>query len=182
MPNRKRNYSHADERSAYYRAGPAVIATLLGLEVEAVSINADDECCSWIAIRKPLYGEMNCPVDRLAKFSMLKVLLAGPAAKMRYSFGSVSAEFDPSNRHLVRDPAILRALNLAAELPQNGLSIISALWHGVGCSLAQTEVWSAVEGVVRALLNDREIAGSTVEEIVWHSMPPLPNQCSQLHS
>jgi hypothetical protein len=178
----KRNCTQADERSAYYQAGPAVIATLLGLEVEAVSINSDDTYSSWISIRKPEYGEMNCPVDRLAKFSVLKALLAGPAAKMRYSFGGVSTIFDPSDRELLQEPVMPRALGLAAELPDNGLLITSALWRVLGCELAQPEIWSTVEAVARALINDGEISGSTVEKIVWNSMRPVSNEMVRLHS
>ena len=118
------NWSHTDEHSAFYQAGAAVVATLLGLEVEAISINLDDTYTSWICIGKPEYGEMNCRVDRLAKFSVLKALLAGPAAKMLYSFGGVSTGFDPSDPYLVHEPAIPRALDLAAELPRDQRAIL----------------------------------------------------------
>jgi len=165
-----------DERKAFYEAGHAVIAWLEGLEIERVSINSEGDATSWIDVREPALPSPDRSASRdewLAALSVIRGLIAGPAAMQHYSFGQTSADFDLSNPRTNADPLIWRAIDLAGQIPGGQSAIVPNLWREVAASLAKPEVWAAVEAVAQALLRDRELAGCEVAEIAQHAMRTL---------
>ena len=165
--------SSTDERNAFYEAGCAVIAWLDGLEIERVSINHESDAAAWIDIREPALPSYGRPIsrdERLAALSVIRGLIAGPAAMQRYSFGQTSAEFDLSNPLTNADPLIWRAIDLAGQIPGRLSSIVPELWQEVAVTMAKPDVWAAVEAVAQALLRDRELAGCEVEDIARYAL------------
>jgi hypothetical protein len=141
-----------DEHNAYYEAGHAVIGYLCGLEIDKVTISPDADACDWRVVWDPTTaGPDDCgldwPLDRI-----IKALIAGPAALMRYSFGAVPPEFDLSNCHIVEDPIIWHAIDLAGPLVGDGTAVMPMLWREVAENLTALEVWVAVDAVAQLLL------------------------------
>jgi hypothetical protein len=172
MRNVCANYTLSDERNAYFEAGHAVVACLEGLHVVSVSINCEADACAWIDVREPAQsrpGNSASSDHRPAVLSVIRGLLAGPAAQKRFSFGQTSPELDLADERMVMDHAIWRAIDLAGQLPGNGSAILPALWREVAASLAKPKIWSAIEAVAQALLRERELAGCEVAEIVEYT-------------
>jgi hypothetical protein len=162
-----------DAPNAHFEAGHAVIAWLEGLEVEQVSIEKEGDADSWIDVREPDL----CPTRlrasneaRASAKSVIRGLLAGPAAQGRYSFGACAADFDLTDRHMIDQSAIWRAVSLAGSFPDDGPALIPPLWREVTKTIQTPKVWAAIEAVAAALLRDRELAGCEVEEIAQHAM------------
>jgi hypothetical protein len=162
-----------DQRNAYYEAGHAVIAWLEGLEVEQVSIERDGDAESWINVCEPDLSRRRLRASseaRASARSVIRGLLAGPAAQGRYSFGACIKEFDISDRHMIGQSAVWRAVSLAGSIVDDGPALIPPLWREVTKTIQTPKVWAAIEAVAAALLRDRELAGCEVEEIAQHAM------------
>jgi hypothetical protein len=157
-----------DQRNAHYEAGHAVIAWLEGLEVEQVSIEREGDADSWIDVREPDLNQRRLrelSEARASARSVIRGLLAGPAAQGRYSFGACTQEFNISDRHMIGQSAVWRAVSLAGSIADDGAALIPPLWREVTKTIQTPKVWAAIEAVAAALLRDRELAGCEVEEI-----------------
>jgi hypothetical protein len=161
-----------DKRNAYFEAGHAVIAWSESLEIDRVSIEPDGDAPSWIDIKEPDLREVrlrsSAQAQALAK-SVIRALLAGPAAQSRYSFGWCTPEFNIGDRHLIDQETAWRAISIAGLIKSKG-ALIPVLWREVTTIIQQPEVWAAVEAVAAALLLNGELAGCEVDEIARHAM------------
>jgi hypothetical protein len=173
MDDRRTNCGPDDERNAFYEAGRAVIAWLGGLEIDRVSIDHEGDVAAWIEIRKPVSPSPGRPISRgewLAALCVIRGLIAGPAAVLRYFFGQTSAEFDLSNPWINADPLIWRAIDLAGQVPGGSSAIVPELWREVAATFVKPEIWAAVEAMAQAPLGDRELAGCEVAEIAQYAI------------
>jgi hypothetical protein len=101
-----------NERDAYHQAGHAVIALQETLEVVRIFIEYDGS--SWIEVRYPDLSQSRLSRSVRARSdakAVIRVLLAGPAAQLRYSFGSCGPgyplpDFDLGASHMVESEAV----------------------------------------------------------------------------
>ena len=149
------------------------MAFLENLEIVEVSIERDGDAASWIEIREPVFStsqlRYSLNAQRAVK-SIIRGLLAGPAAQMRYSFGAYISQFNIGDRNLIDQETAWRAVSLAGALPGNGPPFLPSLWIEVNNMIQRPETWVAVEAVAAALLRDRELAGCEIEEIARYAM------------
>jgi hypothetical protein len=111
--------SRSQERDAYYQAGHAVIALIESLDV--VRLFMEDDGSSWIDVRYPDLDQSRLSRSVRARSdakSVIRALLAGPAAQMRYSFGTCNTghalpDFDLGASYMVESEAVWRAISLA---------------------------------------------------------------------
>ena len=96
-------------------------------------------------------------------------MLAGPAAQMRYSFGYYPMEFNFSNRFLLNQETVWRAMSLAGKIAKDRPALIHTLWGEVMDTIGNAGTWAAVDAVAKSLLRSRELAGCEVCEIARHA-------------
>jgi hypothetical protein len=107
-------------RAAYCQAGHAAVA--LREAIEIIQISIDDDATGWIDVRYPDLNDF--PINGLTKVqarvnAVIRALLAGPAAQLRYSFGTYPAdgpqpEFNLADRFTNEHDAVWKAVALAA--------------------------------------------------------------------
>jgi len=166
------------ERDAYYQAGHAVIALRESLEVVRVSIQNEDDASSWIDVTYPNLSQSRLTRSVTARSdakSVIRALLAGPAAQSRYSFGAPSAhialpDFNLADPELLEAEPIWYAIALATKISNDSPSLIHSLWKRVTRLIRGDEVWTAIEAVAKALLINGELAGCEVCDIANHAL------------
>jgi hypothetical protein len=166
-------YPRAERRDTYFTAGHAVIAVLGALEVVRLSMEWESDASSWMEIQEPILNKARLRSSSKAREeakSIIRALLAGPAAQIRYSFGYQPMEFNLSNRFLIDQETIWRAISLAAKVAKDSPVLIHNLWNEVMDVLGSAENWAAVDAVATALLSNGELAGCEVYEITRHAM------------
>jgi hypothetical protein len=164
------------ERDAYYQAGHAVIALQEVLEV--VRIIIEDDGSSWIEIRYPDLSQTRLTRSVRARSdakAIIRTLLAGPAAQLRYSFGTCNPDyplldFDLGASHLVESEAVWRAISLAGRISKDSPSLIRSSWRRVNRLVQGDEIWRAIAAVANVLLINGELAGCEVCEIANSAM------------
>jgi len=167
------------ERDAYYQAGHAIVALRESLEVVQVSIeDQDNVVTSWIDLTYPNLDQarLNRSIATYTDTtSVIRALLAGPAALLRYSFGTCSQARHPTDFNLA-DPwmaeqeAFWRAISLAGKTSDDSPSLIRGLWREINCLIQGNEVWPAIEAVANMLLITDELTGYEVSEIARHAL------------
>jgi hypothetical protein len=166
------------ERDAYYQAGHAVIALRESLEVVQVSIQ--DTACSWIDVAYPNLSQSRLnrsETARSAAKSVIRALLAGPAAQSRYSFGTLPPDeplpdFDLADQEMREQEAVWHAIALAGRISRDSPSLIRSLWRQVYRLIHGDEVWPAIEAVAKSLLLNGELAGCEIRDIVRFATDP----------
>ncbi len=165
--------SCAERRDAYFEAGHAVVAFLEGLEIVQLSIESDGGISGWIEIREPSLSRSHLRSSRQAREeakSIVRALLAGSAAQVRYSFGPHPMEFNLSNEHLLCQETVWRAISIAGKFADDGPALIHTLWTEVTILIQDFANWAAVDAVAMTLLSSRELAGCEVCEIARHAI------------
>jgi hypothetical protein len=168
--------SPSQKRDAYYQAGHAVIAVRESLEVVQVSIQ--DTAASWIDVNHPNLSQSclnSSETARSAATSVIRALLAGPAAQSRYSFGTFPTDsplpdFNLADREMLEQEAVWRAISLAGKISKNSPSIIRSLWRETSGLIQGERVWPAIDAVANMLLITGELAGCEVHDIARHAM------------
>jgi hypothetical protein len=163
----------SDKRNAFFEAGHAVIAWLEGLEIVQVSIEAEDDAASWIDVREPDLSQSRLRSSSKARTSaksIIRGLLAGPASQKQYSAGACPVEFDITDPNILDQETVWRAISLAGSVDTDGPAQLRRLWKEVVRTIQRPDIWSAVEAIAAALLRDRELAGSEIEEIAQYAM------------
>jgi len=167
-----------EERAAYYQAGHAIVALSEALEVVRLYIEPDGS--SWIDVRFPDLSQSRLSRSvraRLDAKSVIQTLLAGPAAKLRYRFGTPYPdaplqEFDLLMPDMMESQAIWRAICLAGQISEDSPSLIRCLWRRVSRQIHQGATWAAIKAVANALLINGELAGCEVRAIVRTATNP----------
>jgi hypothetical protein len=167
-----------EERNAYYQSGHALIAVRESLDFARVSIEPQGDVSSWIEVQEPDLSQsrLNSSIKaRSDAKSVIRALLGGPAAELRYSFGtypldSGAAKFHLANRFMIEQRAVWRAISLAGKISTDSPSLIDSLWRQVNGLIQGDEIWPAIDAVAKSLLIDRELAGCEVCDIVRHAM------------
>jgi hypothetical protein len=170
--------SPSKRRDAYYQAGHAVIALRESLEVIQVSIQ-DTNCC-WIDVTYPDLNQLRLSTSETARSgakSVIRALLAGPAAQSRYSFGTLPPDdplpdFDLADREMLEHEAVWHAIALAGRISRDSPSLIRSLWRQVYRLIHGDEVWTAVEVVAQSLLLNGELAGCEIRDITRFATDP----------
>ena len=117
--------SRLEQRTAYLIAGHVAIAIFEGLEVLHVSMGHSHP--SWIEVVEPDLSKSRLCSSEVAREdakSVIRALLAGPAAQIRYSFGYHPTEFNLAIRFFLDDEAIWRAIALAGKIADDGPALI----------------------------------------------------------
>ncbi len=172
--------SRSRERDAYYQAGHAVIAILESLDV--VRLFMEDDGSSWIDVRYPDLGRPRLSRSVRARSdakSVIRALLAGPAAQMRYSFGTCNAghalpDFDLGACYMVDSEAVWRAISIAGGISKDSPSLISSQWRRASREIQRSETWVAIGAVANALLINGELAGCEVRDLARLVVDPKP--------
>ena len=89
------------------------------LEVVRLSIEPENNISCWIEIQEPDLSRPRLRSSSRAREeakSLIRVLLAGPAAQRRYSFGSYFMEFNLLDRYLFSEEPAWRAIAIALSL------------------------------------------------------------------
>jgi len=163
-------YPCCNERDAYYQAGHAVIALEESLEVVRVYFEADGS--SWMDIKCPdlTPSRLNRSVRaRSDAKSVIRALLAGPAALSRYSFGAAPAAFPfqiIANRTALEDEAASEAIALAANFSNDTPALIDTMWRRVSGRINDAWSWLAIQAVAQSLLLNGELAGCEISAII----------------
>ena len=161
--------SCAEEQNAYFEAGHAVVAFLEGLEVVRLCMEPEGNISCWIEIREPNLSRWRLSSSSRAREeakSIIRALLAGPAAQSRYSFGSCAMEFNLLDRYLLAEEAVWRAIAIAGKFVDDGPALIHTLWAEVANMIQDNGNWAGIDSVAETLLSSRELAGCEVREIV----------------
>ena len=96
--------------------------------------------------------------------------MAGPASQIQYSAGACPVEFDIADLNILDQETVWHAISLAGSVDADGPAQLRRLWRKVVRTIQRPEIWDAVEAIAAALLRDRELAGSEVEEIAQYAM------------
>jgi hypothetical protein len=159
-------------QAAYFQAGQAVVASLEGISIVQLSIVAEGDAEAWIDVIEPNLpdkGQLRDHQNRAACESLIRALLAGPAAQERYSFGACADQLDLLDDAISEQPCIWRAVDLAGRI-QSRVPIPPPIWREVCKNFERPEIWAAVQAVGDALFDCGELAGCEVTEIAQHAM------------
>jgi hypothetical protein len=156
------------ERDAYYQAGCAIMALRESLDVGLVSIN-DQE--SWIYVTHPdlRQASLRTVAGRADAKSVIRAMLAGPAALLRYSFGACPREINLANRWMLEQDAIWRAISLAGKISKDSPSLIRSLWGETSNVIQGDKAWPAIEAVAQMLLITGELTGFEIRDVAHHA-------------
>jgi hypothetical protein len=157
--------------ATFFVAGQAVGACLEGLEIERLGQFAEDDEV-WIDVIEPELpaGPIRDHSDCAAAKSLIRALLAGPAAQQRYSFGAASGRNPLGSDAVANEDCVWRAIDLAGRLKSEG-AVMEPLWGDVCALIARADVWTAIMRVAASLSTSDELLGCEVEEIVRFSIP-----------
>jgi hypothetical protein len=166
------------ERDAFYQAGHAVIALQEALEV--VRIFIEDDGSSWIEVQYPDLSQSRLSRSVRARSdarAVIRALLAGPAAQLRYSFGTSGPDhplpdFNLANRDMLEHDAIWQAISLAIKISGDSRSLIRSSWRRVNRLVHGNRMWPAMEAVANALLLNGELAGCEVRDLARFGIDP----------
>jgi len=166
------------ERDAFYQAGHAVVAVLESLGVIQVSIREEEGASSWIDVSYPNFAQSRLNRSVMARReakSVIRALLAGPAAQERYDFGTPvphcsPPDFDLLAPRMMDHEAVWRAIALAGKISSDSPTLIRSLWRQVSRLIHKREVWSAIDAVASALLLNGELTGQEVCDVGNHAM------------
>ena len=162
-----------DEQNAFFEAGHAVIAILEGFKVVRLSTEPVDDISCWIEFKEPNLSRQRLRSSHRAREeakSIIRVLLAGPPAQARYSFGSCPTQFNLLNRFMLTEDVLWRAIAIAGKFSHDGPAIIRTLWAEVADLIQDSENWAGVDAVARTLLSSGELTGFEAYEIAHHAM------------
>ena len=168
--------SCAKSRAAYYQAGHAVVALHESLEVACVWL--DDDAFDPMEVQHSYLSQLRLSGSIEARSDVegvIRALLAGPAALLRYSFGiysldSPAPKFNLADRFLIRHEAVWRAVSLAATFYEDSPSIIHGAWQQVNHLVQDNETWSAIDAVANGILMNGELAGCEIADVSRHAM------------
>lgn len=150
------------EREAFFRAGQVVVAFREGFRVCGVYV-APDGRSSWIEVDEPIlpaHGALIAPEHRQGARSLIRALLAGPAAQERYSFG-LCGDTMLSCRELLSDQSAWRAMGLANRLHSTSNEAEIA-WRGVAAMFNSKSVWDYLSGIAKTLSRRRMLDEATL--------------------
>jgi hypothetical protein len=154
----------------HWLAGRAVIATIEGLAVTKLSFELKkSEKCS-ITIREPhLAFSRSVSLDRVPEevASVIRALLAGPAAGIRYGFGYFPMDFNLADPFVVGEQVVWRAICLAGKATYRSVDLIHFMWDDVVTATGDEKIWAAIEAVAQDLLAKRELSDFEILEIVY---------------
>jgi hypothetical protein len=125
-----------------------------------VSIESEADASSWIEIQEPDLGNSTLKSSFVARSrakSIIRALLAGPAAEMRYSFGTFpldpsAVKFNLADRFVIEQQAVWRAIALAGKIAEDGPALIDALWREANVLIHGDTIWPAIDAVAGSLL------------------------------
>jgi hypothetical protein len=169
------------ERDAHYQAGCAIVALRESLEVIRIYIDDDEgHPTSWIDVTHPNLSHRYLSRSATAQFegkAVIRSLLAGPAALLRYSFGTYPRdcplpEFNLADPWMAEQEAVWRAISLAGKISKDSPSLLRCLWKETNSLLQGDTVWPAIEAVAQVLLITGELAGCEIGEIARHTIGP----------
>lgn len=103
---------------------------------------------------------------------MIRSLLAGPTAQIRYSFGHYPMQFSLSNRFLLSQEAVWRAISVAGRVTNNGPDPVRNLWAEVTQMIENATAWAVIEAIAGALLDSGELVGCELVDITRHIAGP----------
>jgi len=159
------------ERAAFFIAGQAVNAWHEGLTVERISFFPESDEV-WVDVNEPAFPSADEPWRagdyRNAK-SVIRALLAGPAAQEYYSFGGCSDDLASGRDAFTADRVVWRALDLAGQMPARG-PVLPQLWREVRNFVESEEGRAAICVVAQMLLEYGELTGSEVSDFARHAM------------
>jgi hypothetical protein len=149
-----------DEMIAYCHASHAVVAHLLGFTVVSVSVAS-------IEILEPALPAMPLDLtelrDRIAVEDIIAMRLAGQAGETRYSFGSAGPSYnlDPD------DVDVAEAVALGQRIAgDHADAVVAGAWERLTELIDGGAIWPAIEAVAGVLLDDAELTGEEVAEII----------------
>jgi hypothetical protein len=162
-------------RDAFYHAAQAIIALQHSIKVALIHL---EENCSWIDLQCEFPNESGFKQSIKARDeakAIILVALAGPAAQLQYSFGQRPSGFslpgfDLADRHMLSDDGVWRAISLAAKVSRDSPALIRTLWRRANKLIQADAIWSAIQAVASSLLDNGELAGAEIEEIVRHAI------------
>lgn len=157
--------------TSIFVAGQAVVACIEGMEIERVHHCSEEDDVSIDVVEPELPdGHIWNHRDRAAAKSMIRALLAGPAAQERYSFGAVCGGELLRDDDTTGQACVWRAIGLAGRI-ESSVAVIEPLWLEVGALISRPDVWDAVERVAASLAASEELVGCELEEIVRSAIP-----------
>lgn len=167
------------ERDAYYQAGHAIVALRESLEVIRVCIEDEDGALtSWIDLTHPnishRHSSWSAPAQSDAS-SVIRSLLAGPAALLRYSFGTYPRdchppEFNLADPWMAEQEAVWQAISIAGTISKDSPSLIRSLWRETNGLIQGEKIWPAIDAVAGMLLINGELSGCEVGDIMHHAI------------
>jgi hypothetical protein len=164
------------KRDAYYQAGHAVIALRESLEVVRVSIQ--DTACSWVDVIHSNLSQSRLDkseTTRSVAKSVIRALLAGPAAQIRYSFGTLPQDiplpdFNLADREMLEQEAVWRAIALTGRISKNSPPLLRSLWRETNSLIQGDKIWPAIDAVANMLQLNGELAGCEISDIAHHAL------------
>lgn len=159
--------------AAFFEAGHAIGACLEGISIERQYFYPEDEEV-WTDVAEPILrpGPIWKHTDRATAKSLIRALLAGPAAQDRFSFGHAGSDLLGCRNNVFGENVVWRAIDLAGQIKTN-VPQLAPLWRQVSERMNQDDVWLAVTRVADSLFACRELAGCEIEEIVRYALPNL---------
>lgn len=140
------------ERDAFFLAGHAIGAWLEGFHVRRISVVPDNDATCWIEVDEPVLptkGPFLLPKHRQSARSLIRALLAGPAALERYSFGVCCGDLFAC-REILGVAGGWRAINLARRLDSH--SVEELLWRQTSRAINLSESWEQISFLATMLL------------------------------
>jgi hypothetical protein len=162
--------SSETERAAYFAAGQAVGAWHEGLAIGRILFVPDSDEV-WLDVEEPLlpaHGEPWRADDCKNARSVIRALLAGPAAQECYAFGGCSDDLASGRDAFSADRIVWRAIDLAGQIPARR-PVLPQLWREVA-DFVEHDGWRAISVVAGMLLECGELTGTEVDEFARHAM------------
>ena len=161
---------HDETLAAYREAGHATLAWLEGIKIRNVWLDGDEP--AGLVIKVPSMVDPKGK-GRAAIMAMIRVMLAGPTAVETYRFGfsngSTAENFFDQYAQIDKQ-TFCKAAILASRIAEDGTAFTLDVRPHVELILTTRRIWSAVKAVAEALLANRELAGSEVQDLVQTAM------------
>lgn len=149
----------SDEVTAWHEAGHAVVATILGGEVDTVSIESEDDFTAGDTRVLWRVGDAHEQAT-----NDIQAALAGPVTEMvflgEYDFLRIKAE------HQVDWEVVAESIRRMRLSPQRGADLLNKLSAELYRVIRTDHVWSAIADVAERLQIDGTIDGETVRDQV----------------